>query len=98
MLSTAKTMLETLQQTIDLLKDTQLSESEMSPIPSIEATPPPAGLQEPTSRGEPVEVRTHIVSILDIEYVQMYMKSCMYIFMYIHHLRKIHKQATFNCL
>ena len=36
-------MLEALQQTIDLLKDTQLSESDLSPSASVEATPPPHG-------------------------------------------------------
>ena len=75
MLSTAKTMLETLQQTIDLLKDTQLSESEMSPIPSIEATPPPAGLQEPSFRGEPVEVRILALSVYYM-YTEIYSMTC----------------------
>lgn len=41
LLGTAKTMLEALQQTIDLMKDTQLSESEISPSHSVETTPPP---------------------------------------------------------
>lgn len=46
LLGTAKTMLEALQQTIDLMKDTQLSESEISPSQSVEATPPPQDMQE----------------------------------------------------
>ena len=48
-------MLQALQQTIDLMKDTQLSESEISPTHSVEATPPPRSLQS-ESRGEPVEL------------------------------------------
>ena len=46
LLSTAKTMLEALQQAIDLLKDTQLSGSEVSPVTSVEATPPPQDIPE----------------------------------------------------
>ena len=61
LLATAKTMLEALQQTIDLLKDTQLSESEISPPASVEATPPPLGACE-TNRGIPSEVSNHFYS------------------------------------
>ena len=46
LLQTAKTMLEALQQAIDLLKDSQLSESDISQPASTEATPPPLDFRQ----------------------------------------------------
>ena len=58
LLVTAKTMLEALLHTTDLMKDTQLSDSELSPSHSMETTPSANELQG--SRGgsvDAVEVR-----------------------------------------
>ena len=53
LLVTAKIMLEALQQTIDLLKDAELSETDLSSAHSVEDTPPPWDLQE--SRRAPMD-------------------------------------------
>ena len=69
MLATAKTMLEALQQTIDLLKDTQLSESELSPPASVEATPPPLSPWEANR-----DLATNEVKLMP--YCSMYTVQC----------------------
>lgn len=64
LLGTAKTMIEALQQTIDLMKDTQLSESEISPSHSVEATPPPLDMQESGSSPLDTVSWVHVVFIM----------------------------------
>ena len=84
LLVTAKTMLEALQQAIDLLKDTQLSETELSPTPSMEATPPPRDLQDARRDTRDTVMVSEMSERVQYVYVHVYVymySTCMYMYM-----------------
>ena len=77
-------MLEALQQAIDLLKDTQLSETELSPTPSMEATPPPRDLQDARRDTRDTVVVSEMSERVQYVYVHVYVYmycTCIYIYM-----------------